>query len=312
MNRRSSEIDIIKGISIILIILSHTTTSNDMLRNFLFSFHVPIFFVISGYFYVNNKEKIIKRVVLWGSLYLLLTIVDIICVYFFSPSYFTKDILINGFLCIDNQLIFNSPKWFLLVLAEIEVFYYYIYACKVKIKMLLCILAIILTNYVHMNLIFGVQMIFSSWLFFSVGDMLKPFIKKLNNDISKKNGFMFIACICACLLWLTSQANGEVSIQASKFGNCYLLFFINAFLGIFVLWIISNKIKSNKMLEFIGKNTLTFMCLHYYLVRGIFPRLKEEIYFSFLGKLLCTIAAILIISFLIKLVELIKIPKLKN
>lgn len=311
MNKRLAAIDIIRGISITLIILSHTTSSSDMLRKFLFAFHVPIFFAISGFFYTNNKKKIIKRVVFWLGLYIILTAIDIICVYFFSPSYFTKKIILNGFLGLDSQLVFNSPKWYLLTLSEIELCYYFIFECKNRIKILVCILGAILANCVHIHLLFGLQIVFSSWIFFSFGNMIKPYLQKnFCNNILQKKKLVITICIGTCALWILSQLNGTVSIQDSKFGNSYILFLANAFGGIFLLYLLGILISNNKILEFLGRNTLIFLCLHYYLIRGLFPKLIPQIYSTFCGKIFGTLIAILCISILIKLLETIKVKKL--
>lgn len=42
-------IDIAKGIVIILVIISHTVEFGSFTRNFIFSFHMPCFFILSGY-----------------------------------------------------------------------------------------------------------------------------------------------------------------------------------------------------------------------------------------------------------------------
>ena len=49
-------IDIARGIAILLMIIGHTIKYGT-LRNAIFSFHMPLFVIVSGYFY---KEKSIK------------------------------------------------------------------------------------------------------------------------------------------------------------------------------------------------------------------------------------------------------------
>lgn len=50
--KRIEYLDIAKGIGIISVIIGHYDY-RPMLQNFIFSFHMPIFFLISGYFYKN-------------------------------------------------------------------------------------------------------------------------------------------------------------------------------------------------------------------------------------------------------------------
>ena len=62
MNERVRYFDIAKGIAILCIIAGHM--GNGIINNFVFTFHVPIFFLISGYFLKNNtslKEFALKK-----------------------------------------------------------------------------------------------------------------------------------------------------------------------------------------------------------------------------------------------------------
>ena len=61
--------DIAKGMGMILVIIGHMPLKNRYLINFIYSFHMPLFFIISGYFfkYRENKEcikNIFKKLIL--------------------------------------------------------------------------------------------------------------------------------------------------------------------------------------------------------------------------------------------------------
>ncbi|MGI6218701.1 MAG: acyltransferase family protein [Bacteroidaceae bacterium] len=49
--KRVDAFDIMKGIAILLMIVGHTTGKIPLLRDFIFSFHMPLFFLLSGYFF---------------------------------------------------------------------------------------------------------------------------------------------------------------------------------------------------------------------------------------------------------------------
>lgn len=53
--KRIDYLDIAKGIGIILVLVGHIS-KNDEINRFLYLFHMPLFFIISGMLY---KEKII-------------------------------------------------------------------------------------------------------------------------------------------------------------------------------------------------------------------------------------------------------------
>ena len=60
MNERNEIIDIMKGIGIIAVIIGHMWNVPEVpYRNFIFSFHMPLFFLIAGYFYKPNSDFLI-------------------------------------------------------------------------------------------------------------------------------------------------------------------------------------------------------------------------------------------------------------
>lgn len=48
-------IDILKGIGIILVVIGHN--SSGVLRNFIYTFHMPLFFIISGFLFSKKNIK---------------------------------------------------------------------------------------------------------------------------------------------------------------------------------------------------------------------------------------------------------------
>ena len=54
MKQRIEELDITKAIGIIMVVVGHTQLPTFM-SNFIWSFHMPLFFLINGYFF-NKKE----------------------------------------------------------------------------------------------------------------------------------------------------------------------------------------------------------------------------------------------------------------
>ena len=68
---RDSSIDIAKGVGIILVVFGHDTLCPSIIRNVIFSFHMPLFFILSGYFY---KDKNFKDVIVGGG-----KIMEVLC-----------------------------------------------------------------------------------------------------------------------------------------------------------------------------------------------------------------------------------------
>lgn len=57
--QRLEYIDILKGIGIILVVLGHVTLNSD-LYHFIYAFHMPLFFIVSGMF-LHDKQGFIRK-----------------------------------------------------------------------------------------------------------------------------------------------------------------------------------------------------------------------------------------------------------
>lgn len=54
---RYSFLDVVKGIGIIFVIFGHIIPENLWIRSIIYSFHMPMFFLISGFFPAKRDEK---------------------------------------------------------------------------------------------------------------------------------------------------------------------------------------------------------------------------------------------------------------
>ena len=115
MNNRRDDIDYARGIAMLLIVIGHTPDLNSIVVKVLYSFHVPLFFIITGMLiaYTRSENKswkyiiigMIKRIVIPMSVWEIFTDV----MYCFTG----KDALVN-LLKNTMQLDFNlGVLWFL-------------------------------------------------------------------------------------------------------------------------------------------------------------------------------------------------------
>lgn len=66
---RIASIDIAKGIGIISVVLGHLLGEGQYLRDFIYAFHMPLFFIISGFLF-HNKKFINSLKTLFKTLYI--------------------------------------------------------------------------------------------------------------------------------------------------------------------------------------------------------------------------------------------------
>lgn len=78
-SNRIEEVDISKGIGMVLVITGHLCVGAP-LRNFIYSFHMPLFFVLSGFVYNIARartrkaiqiKKILAEYIEWSGIYLM-------------------------------------------------------------------------------------------------------------------------------------------------------------------------------------------------------------------------------------------------
>lgn len=122
ITKRLNWIDVLKGIGIILVVLGHNLDKSMLLFKIIYSFHMPLFFLISGFlfngcyivnwksllFLVKNKyRRLLRPYIYFG----ILTILP--CAIFKEGNIFYLRELFFGNRHFIATLEFNTPIWFL-------------------------------------------------------------------------------------------------------------------------------------------------------------------------------------------------------
>lgn len=276
MQNRIKYIDISKAFAIIFIVLGHALVHSEnckLIFKFLYSFHVVLFFILSGMTFVikepflpffKKKFKIIMiPYFIWAILFLIPYLLfgsDVSNKLSTNSSFDLKTLLINILYGNGNNsnLKQNSSLWFLPALFSMEIFYYFVIALNNKYKklnivtlLLSLLIGYISVNYLKIILPFGINTVLNIGIFFFIGYLIK------NKDFKKSfNILLFIIGLFA--FYYNSSI---VACIDYKYGNFTLAFLSGFCLSILVINI-SKTIKSNKFLEYIGKNTLGILIFH--------------------------------------------------
>lgn len=268
MKERYKELDLMKGIGILLVYLGHSFNLPQLdwnkifvfLGNTVYSFHMPLFFFISGLLSNTNKEINLEKFYKGKIKRLLVPYLFINLVDFFPRTLFPK--LVNSEFGGAKEILFYGTKisWFVYTLFGIFMIFPLLdkYILK-KDKYYLFGIFLVVINYLKVfnNIeIFSLTKVINYLLFFYIGYIIKPFYKeKIKNGIGSQNlTFLIISIIFLSLSYKYYYLN-------------YFNGIIFAVLGILFVLNISLRIKEDtniyKFFNFLGINSLTF-----YLIEG--------------------------------------------
>lgn len=313
--KRETFIDVAKGIGIYVIVLVHFTQGESLLRQYLLSFCVPFFFVVSGMLFSYKKEfpvflkNIIQKMIVPLFAY---GVIDAIFTVIWKFVTGDKDFGVVTIAKICAKIFFvsggansNGPLWYIPVLVLLQLIMYY--PARSGKKWFPAVIGIIMLTagyFVHFKGPFRVGQVPSAMVFFCVGMYSKAFIMKLKNSNKVLPVFLASALLFAVLCWY----NGFSEMAAMNYGRNYIVYYLTALSATLALLTIAMLIDKNKVLEFYGTNSLTIMCTHYHLARYIIPWLlglahKENILNFIPVEIMFSLLVMLIMVLVIKLVN---------
>lgn len=267
MGKRIEWIDIAKGIGILLVILGHAGIP-DNLYTIIYSFHMPLFFFLSGCTFNRNVDfatflkKKFKTIVIpyvWGGIlyipYVLMVSGDNINIIEVATS-FVKDYLIN---------INFDHFWFITALFWCNIIYYLLEKL-INNKYILVLISMLCFGigvaYTHCcgYLPWNINLAFTAIIFFHMG---KGFIKSnLYNKLFTINNFYYVMSLVVwiILLAITVILNNRISFRKCEWGIIPFSILL-AFYGIGMTIYFSSKIHI-KALSYLGKNSIIYYMFH--------------------------------------------------
>ena len=279
MNDRDSSLDFIKGLCILLIIVGHCSVSQTML-DLLYFFHVPVFFVVSGYNYrfrnfrleiAVNCKRLLKPFAFVGFILLVVSL--------FKDLYKESDF--NVFFATLQGLLWGSgfsyhfsflplpkaesigPLWFLWAMFWARLFFNRLLLVKNDILkiMLVCLMAIFFVNLKqYISLPFSLIPGICATGFFCSGFLLKKY------DVFNRDKWNALYIVFVVSFFLCMMPVGNLDVNMSKYKGFYLLDVLGV-LGVFcgMLFFSRKLVSENRLCSFflwIGKYSLVVYCVH--------------------------------------------------
>lgn len=291
MQQRTKWIDMAKGIGIILVIIGHISLRPEWLNVFLCSFHMPLFFFLSGITYNGEKHKQFKLLFIKKTQqllipYLIFAVVlwlwDVACNVFrvFGRSGNINDCF-KSFLGIFLQIRttdYSIGVWFIPCIFVTFILLFLITKLSKNRKVvyfILSVLAFIIgvlyCTKVNKPLPWGIDAAFVAVFFMAIGNMLRTYLVGDESRASKPKLFMilFINLVLTILFaYLNFTVQGRtVGMWSNSYGNI-LFFLLGALSGI--LTIVSfSKILNIRFVTDIGENSIFYYGIHIIILEAL-------------------------------------------
>ena len=282
-NTRLSFIDIARAFAIIFIVLGHSVAYSNHCTNvfkFVYSFHVYLFFFLSGYTFSTNKKikefikTKFKRIMIPYYFWALAFLIPYALLGKFvgstldkATTFNLKETIFNIIYASGDGLQQNRPLWFLPALFSMVCIYYLLIKLTSKKKShsiillgITLIFAFVCYNYLNITLPMCINQVLILGPVFYIGYIFNKF--NLKEYIFKHWYYIFILAIIGCIC---TFLNITVSYRVLTLGSLPLSLLSGITLSLTAVYI-AYKIDNNKLLEYIGKNTMGILIFHKLLI----------------------------------------------
>ena len=290
-------IDKAKGIGILLVILGHTFCP-ESISFWLYSFHIPLFFFLSGYVFKIKtlnfptfvKNKITSLLIPAFFMEIIIIIYSYVESLIFNTNYSIN--LLSRILGIFIQRrggVLSFGPWFLICLFTVQILMYFLLKYfRSDLKLLSVGVICSLLGYAYCSLIgiilpWTVDVSLIAILFFIIGYLIK------------KNEFKFETLFKLKYLWTYAfislsitfiqyfQGFTKIDMYANKYSE-YVFFIIGSLSGILIIITLVKNLSLVGELIHIGKSSLVYYSLHGLILSTITLILKQSVSIEYIEK----------------------------
>lgn len=307
--KRIEWIDNAKGVAIVLVVLGHIISTNSLLSRFIDSFHMPLFFMLSGLFvlkktndsfrsHLNNR---FRRLMIPYFILGICVLIPFNWLYFHfiipsaQISFLQRCLAHFTGLHSDWGEEWRCCLWFLpcLFVADIVIWSIWKYLYKWRYVVLLLLISIGIFYYITINrsLPFRIHTASIAVLFLFIGSILTENIEKISVWL------IGLFCICYTFLWISNDFSSIVMAD-NNYGLIHLSIPASIFASIAIIYLVRH-IRHNHILSLIGEQSLAIYILHQLFV----PFIRAiSLKLSVLGGGITEAIIMTIIAFLVTLI----------
>lgn len=263
--KRIMWLDLARGVAMLLIIIGHCAGISDRLKHIIFSFHVPLFFILSGFVYRKKEKSVWKDFKQLMLPYGMVVLVSIIFNVYLNKAVnveYIKQILrsaLYGYGADFYDIRLIGAIWFLPTMFFTRRVMNFLFSIDMAEKYR--------ALWVLGTVILGIKIAAYTWVpmnidiaFVTVGFMYVGYLLK-NKDIRLEKDYL-IGCF---LIWFSTRNCGELALSGRAYEPWFLLFACAIAGSILTIGICRQLEKIqilNKSISFIGRHTVLLLCIH--------------------------------------------------
>lgn len=316
---RLTHVDMMKAIGMVLVVVGHAPGLDPFIKHVIYSFHMPLFFFISGLLLTEAKLALPYRAyfsALWKGLALPYLFFFVVSYLYWLPTHDMAASAVKyvgmgwqaplmGILVGNGDALFvNVVLWFFTCLFTASLIFFaarkYFSAAFLLVALNgLGVVFVLLYDRSWPRLPWGLDNAVVAIAFYSAGHFFRGYQKATSDRISKA-GTRILAFLMLAAVAFVANINGNVDLNTLQFGSHRALYFPGAYLGIFALFYFSIGMPATRVFRWLSQNTIIIFPTHllmFSVFTGIavvvfgFPRdFKES---SFIWTLLFPTAALL-------------------
>ncbi len=286
IRQRITWLDQLRGIAMFSVVIGHVALPKEAI-SLIYSFHMPLFFIISG-MTVNDgkllnadavkhiKDKACKLIIPYFWMSFMMFPLWFITYHKLDKISTTLEQVIKGIFYgnnVDYHSGTSNALWFLLTLFFADILYLFIVKLSKNDegKKALLVIACGIIGYLDKGIaqMWHFNVAFTAVVFIYIGKCIMSAYKSnkewFDNKYSKGK-YLLIAVLLA--VWYCSHKfNGRISVTANKFGNSVISFYVTALAFSLAAIMIVIMLPKISFFEYVGKNTLLYVGVHVPLIR---------------------------------------------
>lgn len=292
--KRITWIDMAKGYGMLAVLIGHLV-QGGLLGNFVYSFHLPLFFFLSGYLFNGSvgfgtflKKKAKSILLPYFSLGIFIVFFSVYYPYLFEHKYHTPEMfrymLGQHFLAFLFQYRYGTV-WYLAVLLCINLMMYFIVKIPKKWIQAIVVVALMIFGLYRYLVLHGREMFWNfdaaltTSIFFWVGYVLKKNEEKLRKVLEWKYRAILVPAFLAaniCFNLISFETTGKgLELWGMSYGMPVCTY-LSAFFGIAMVVVLSSLFVL-KPIRYIGEYSLIYFAWH----QAVIYPLLDEIYKHF-------------------------------